>query len=202
MSFFTRPGLLTRSSRSSISSRRASSSRTRLRMYSLLMLRRRISATYSAWIWSMPKPIIRLGTTSASSSVSRMMRMALSMSSRIRLRPLRRWSLSRFLFRVKYTRRRTHSVRQEHHSSSRERTPMTRGVPATRTLKLQLTASWRVVDRKSLAMSFSGSTPRLRSMASFRPLRSVSSRMSLTSLSLPALMSSETLSMMFSVVVV
>ena len=79
---------------------------------------------------------------------------------------------------------------------------MTRGVPATRTLKLQLTASWRVVDRKSLAMSFSGSTPRLRSMASFRPLRSVSSRMSLTSLSLPALMSSETLSMMFSVVVV
>ena len=34
------------------------------------MLRSLISATYSAWIWSMPKPIIRLGTTSASFSVS------------------------------------------------------------------------------------------------------------------------------------
>ena len=38
-------------------------------IYSLLMLRRRISATYSAWTWSMPKPIIRLGTTSDRKSV-------------------------------------------------------------------------------------------------------------------------------------
>ena len=94
----------------------------------------------------MPKPIIRLGTTSASFSVSRMILMALSMSSRMRLRPLRRWSLSFFFPRVKYTRRRTHPVRQAHHSSSSSRTPRTLGVPAIRTLKLQEMESWRVVD--------------------------------------------------------
>ena len=84
-------------SSSSISRSSSSVSAVRLRMYSRLMLRSLISATNSAWIWSMPKPIIRLGTTSLSSSVLRMMAMALSMSSRIRSRPWRRWSLSFFL---------------------------------------------------------------------------------------------------------
>lgn len=67
-----------------------------------------------------------------------------------------------------------------------------------RMLKLQLTVSCRGVRRKSLVISFSGSAPRLRSMASFRPDRSVSSRMSLISLIFPALMSSATLSRMAS----
>ena len=67
---------------------------------------------------------------------------------------------------------------------------------------MQLMASWRVVDLKSLAMTLSGSVPRLRSMASFRPFKSVSSRMSLISFSFPALISSATLSKMASVVVV
>ena len=120
----------------------------------------------------------------------------------MRLRPWSRWSFSRFFPKEKFTRRRTHSVRHRHHSPMSSRTPMTRGIPPTRTLKLQLTVSWRVVARKSLAISFSGSTPRLRSMASFRPERSVSSRMSLISRSFPVLMSSATLSIMASVVVV
>ena len=46
-----------------------------------------------------------------------------------------------------------------------------------------------------------GRPPRLRSMVSLRPLRSVSSRMSAISLTLPDLMSSATLSMMASTVV-
>ena len=50
---------------------------------------------------AMPKPMIRLGTTSASSSVSRMMRMALSMSSRMRPRPLRRCSFSSLRLQMK-----------------------------------------------------------------------------------------------------
>ena len=145
---------------------------------------------------------MRLGTTSDSLSVSRMMAMALSMSSRMRSRPWSRWSFSFFFPREKNTRRRTHSVRQAHHSSRSSRTPITRGIPPTRTLKLQETESWRVVERKSFAMSLSGSTPRLRSTASLRPLRSVSSRMSLTSRSFPDLMSSATLSITASVVVV
>ena len=67
-----------------------------------------------------------------------------------------------------------------------------------RMLKLQLTVSCKGVSRKSLVISFSGSTLRLRSMASFRPDRSVSSRMSLISVIFPALMSSATLSRMAS----
>ena len=78
---------------------------------------------------------------------------------------------------------------------------MTRGIPAMRMLKLQLTVSCKGVRRNSLAISLSGSTPRFRSMASFRPLRSVSSRMSLISLTLPAFTSSATLSRMTSMVV-
>ena len=78
---------------------------------------------------------------------------------------------------------------------------MTRGLPAMRMLKLQAKLSHSGVSLKSFCMSFSGSVPRLRSMASFRPLRSVSSRMSAISRSLPAFTSSATLSMMASTVV-
>ena len=142
----------------------------------------------------MPKPIIRLGMTSASSSVSRMMAMALSMSSRMRFRPSSRCSFSFLRERMKYTRRLTHSVRHAIHSSSRALTPSTRGIPAMRMLKLQLKVSCKGVSLYSFCISFSGSTPRLRSMVSFRPLRSDSSRISLISLTLPAFTSSATLS--------
>ena len=193
-----RAGFFSVSSKSSISSASEAVSCTRLRMYSLLILRSLISATYSACTWSMPKPIIRLGTTSASSSVWRMISMALSMSSKMRLRPCSRCSFSCFLCRMKYTRRRTHSVRHASHSSNSSRTPRTLGIPAMRMLKLQLTVSCRGVRRKSFCMSLSGSAPRLRSTASFRPDRSVSSRISLISLIFPAFISSETLSRMAS----
>ena len=166
------------------------------------MFRRRISATYSACTLSMPKPIIRLGITSASSSVSRIIWMARSMSSRMRLRPLSRWSFSCFLRMMKKVRRRTPSIRQAVHSSKISPTPRTRGIPAMRMLKLQAKESWRGVARNSRDMSLSASVPRFRSMASLRPFRSVSSRMSEISLTLLALMSSATLSMMASTVVV
>ena len=52
------------------------------------------------------------------------------------------------------------------------------------------------------AISFSGSVPRLRSMAILRPERSVSSRTSAISRTLPVLTSSAILSMMASIVVV
>ena len=54
----------------------------------------------------------------------------------------------------------------------------------------------------SLVISLSGSTPRFKSMVSFRPLRSVSSRISEISRIFSALISSATLSMMASEVVV
>ena len=92
-------------------------------------------------------------------------------------------------------------MRQAVHSSRISRTPITRGMPAMRMLKLQDWESMSGVARNSLAMSLSGSVPRLRSMVSFRPERSVSSRMSAISLILPALMSSATLSIMASEVV-
>ena len=69
-------------------------------------------------------------------------------------------------------------------------------------LKLALKLSSSGVALNSFAISLSASTPRLRSSVSFRPFRSVSSRMSLISFSLPALTSSEILSMMASTVVV
>ena len=150
----------------------------------------------------MPKPSIRFGTTSASSSVLRMISMALSISSRICSRPFRRWSFSFFLFRSKYTRRLTQSMRQAVHSSRISPTPMTRGLPATRILKLQGKESISGVILKSFCMSLSGSTPRFKSMARRRPLRSVSSRISLISRIFPAVISSRTLSMMASEVVV
>ena len=197
-----RDGRASVSSKSSISASRDAVSSTRFRIYSRLMLRSLISATYSAWIWSMPKPIIRFGTTSASFSVSRMILMALSMSSRIFLRPFKRCSLSCRFLSMKYTRRLTLSVRHAHHSSKSSRTPITRGMPPIRTLKLHDAVSCSVVALKSFCISLSGSAPRFKSIVSLRPERSVSSRMSEISLTLPALMSSATLSMMASVVVV
>ena len=69
-------------------------------------------------------------------------------------------------------------------------------------LKLQLKLSSSGVSLNSLAIRRSWSTPRLRSSVSLRPFRSVSSRISLSSFSLPALASSAILSMMASTVVV
>ena len=194
--------LLSVSSSSAIACSSSSISDVRLRIYSLFILRSLISATYSAWILSMPKPIIRFGMTSLSSSVLRMISMALSMSRRIISRPLRRCSLSFFLVRSKYTRRRTHSILHAVHSPRISFTPMTLGFPATRILKLHGKLSISGVSLNSFCMSFSGSVPRLRSMASLRPLRSVSSRMSFISLILPAFISSATLSTIASEVVV
>ena len=79
---------------------------------------------------------------------------------------------------------------------------MTRGYPSTSTLKLQENESCNVVERNSFAMSSSGSTPRFRSMAMRRPERSVSSRMSAISRTLPSLESFTMRSMMTSVLVV
>ena len=191
-----------RSARSAMSFSSCSVSAVRFRIYSLLMLRRRMSATYSAWTLSSWKPSIRLGTTMASFSVPRMMVMALSMSRRMAPRPRRRWSFSSFCLRVNWADRRTQSDRQAVHRSRISPTPMTLGMPSTKMLKLQAKESCSGVMRKSFCMSLSGSVPRFRSMASFRPDRSVSSRMSATSRTLPSLMSSATLSRMASAVVV
>ena len=98
-------------------------------------------------------------------------------------------------------RRLTQSVRQAVHSARISPTPMTRGIPAMRILKLQAKLSCRGVIRKSFCISFSGSTPRFKSMVSFRPPRSVSSRISEISRIFPALISSATLSIMTSVAV-
>ena len=200
--FLTLRRLCSTSSRSAMSFSSSSVSAVRRRIYSRLILRSFISATYSACIWSIPKPTIRFGTTSASSSVPRMISIARSMSSRMRSRPCRRCSFSFFFSSSWYTRRRTHSVRHAVHSSRISATPITRGLPPTRMLKLQEKLSCSVVSRKSFCISFSGSTPRLSSMAIFRPPRSVSSRMSFISRILPALISSAALSIMASVVVV
>ena len=70
------------------------------------------------------------------------------------------------------------------------------------TLKLHEAVSCSVVERNSFCMSLSGSVPRFKSIVSLRPERSVSSRISEISLTLPALMSSATLSMIASLVVV
>ena len=93
-------------------------------------------------------------------------------------------------------------TRQAVHSSRISRTPMTRGVPPMSTLKLQPKESISGVIFISLRISFSGSAPRFRSMAIFRPFRPDSSRMSEISRILPCLIRSVTLSMMASVVVV
>ena len=115
------------SSSSAISPSSLAMSLVRLRMYSSLMLRSLSSATNSAWVSSMSKPFIRLGTTSASSLVPRMMAMALSMSSRIASRPCSRCRRSDFLPRSKLMRRRVDAIRHLTHSCRIWRTPITRG---------------------------------------------------------------------------
>ena len=115
------------SSSSAISPSSLAMSLVRLRMYSSLMLRSLSSATNSAWVSSISKPRIRLGTTSASSLVPRMMAMALSMSSKIASRPCSRCRRSDFLPRSKLMRRRVDSIRHLTHSCRIWRTPITRG---------------------------------------------------------------------------
>ena len=58
-------------------------------------------------------------------------------------RPWRRWSFSCFCWRVNWAPRRTQSDRQAVHRSRISPTPMTLGIPSTRTLKLQAKESWR-----------------------------------------------------------
>ena len=101
---------------SAISASSRSISFVRFKIYSSLMLRSFSSATNSAWTSSIPKPFIKLGTTSLSSFVLRIMAIALSISSRIASRPCRRCSRSVFLFRSKFMRRRVDSMRHATHS--------------------------------------------------------------------------------------
>ena len=173
-----------------------------LMMYSSLILRSLISATNSAWTWSIPKPFMRLGTTSHSSFVPRMIAIALSISSRMASRPCSRCRRSVFLSKSKFMRRRVDSTRQATHSFKISRTPMTRGYPSTSTLKLHENESCSVVERNSFAISCSGSVPLFKSMAMRRPERSVSSRISAISRTLPSLESFTMRSMMTSVLVV
>ena len=63
-----------------------------------------------------------------------------------------------FLVNSQKTRRLTHSVRQAVHSSRISRTPMTRGMPAMRILKLHEKLSISVVCLNSFAISLSGSS--------------------------------------------
>ena len=197
MIVLTRVLLARMASSSSMSFSSVSISCVRFKMYSLLRWRSLISATYSAWISSMPKPIIRLGTTSSSSAVSRTMRTALSISSKISLSPLNRCSLSFFLLKSKWVRRLTHSTRKAVHSSKSSRTPSTRGTPAIRTLKLQAKLSSSGVILYRRCISLSGSAPRFKSIVIFRPSKPVSSRTSAISLILPAF----TISIIFSMIV-
>ena len=69
-------------------------------------------------------------------------------------------------------------------------------------MKLHENESCNVVDLNSFAISISGSTPRFRSMAMRRPDRSVSSRISAISRTLPSFDSFTMRSMMISVFVV
>ena len=88
------------------------------------------------------------------------------------------------------------------HSPNISRTPITRGMPEMRILKLHGKLSSSGVMRNSFCITLSASCPRLRSMVSLRPLRSVSSRMSLISFTRPDFTSSAILSIMASIVVV
>ena len=82
------------------------------------------------------------------------------------------------------------------------RTPSTLGCPAISTLKLQAKLSSSGVALYRRAISLSGSWPRFKSIVSFKPFRSVSSRISEISRILPSLTNSVILSMMASTVVV
>ena len=81
-------------------------------------------------------------------------------------------------------------------------TPNTFGIPSISTLKLQLKVSSSVVSLKSFSITILGSAERFKSIVSFKPERSVSSRTSEISLILPCLTASSILSIIASIVVV
>ncbi len=171
-------------------------------IYSRLKWRSLISATYSACALSMPKPIIRLGTTSASSSVLRTMATALSMSSSMALSPLSRWSFSSFLSDSNCVLLRTQPARKSVHAANMPLMPSTFGTPFMSILKLHEKLSSSGVSLKRRHISFSGSLPLLRSMVIFRPSSPVSSRTSDISRILPCFARSIIFSTIASTVVV
>ena len=150
----------------------------------------------------MPKPDIRFGTTFASSAVSRTIFTALSISSKIACKPLSKCNLSCFFFKSKCVLRRTHSTRKATHSSRSSLIPITFGIPATKTLKLQEKVSSSVVILNRRCINLSGSTPRFKSIVIFKPSKPVSSLMSEISFNFPCFTKSTTFSTMTSMVVV
>ena len=150
----------------------------------------------------MPKPIIRFGTTSASSSVSRIIFIALSISSSIFLRPVSRWSFSFFLASSNFVFLFTQVILKSVHCSSISATPITFGIPPTRMLKLQEKTSCKGVILNSFFITASLSCPRFKSIVILRPDKSDSSRTSEISFSLPSFTCSTILSIIASIVVV
>ena len=171
------------------------------KMYCLLMLRSLISATNSACSSSMPKPVMRLGITSASSSVSLMILIALSISRRITARPSKRCSLFFIFARLKLSSLHTQVLLHLSHSSRIWAIPITLGEPSMRMLKLHEKVSSSFVNLKSFVMSCSWSVPLLQSIVILRPSRSVSSRISAISLAFLLLTRSAMLSMIASTLV-
>ncbi len=95
-----------------------------------------------------------------------------------------------------------HCILKSIHASSIPFTPRTCGTPSIRTLKLQLKLSSSGVSLYSLFINVSGSAERLMSSVIFSPLRSVSSRTSVTSFIFPDFTKSATVSIIASAVVV
>ena len=95
-----------------------------------------------------------------------------------------------------------HSSLKAIHSVMISLTPITFGVSAIKTLKLQEKVSSRGVKRKSFLIRLSGFEPRLRSIVIFSPSRPVSSLTSEISLILPSLTSAAIFSIITSLVVV
>ena len=201
MSLFIFASLERRALRSAMSETRSLISCILLRMYSLFMLRSFISATNSACGSSISKPDIRLGTTIASTSVFRIIDIALSISRRIFESPCNKWSFVFFLSRSYFVRRFMQSIRKRTHSLSMPLIPNVCGLPSISRLKLQLKESQSGVSENSFVIIISGSAERFISIAILRPLRSVSSRMSVMSRILPDLTRSITLSIIVSILV-
>ena len=188
--------------RSAISSTSSLISCIRFNIYSLLIFLSFISATYSACFWSISKPEIRLGTTMASTSVLRIISIALSMSNSIFDRPCRRWSFALFLSISNFRRRFTQSIRKRIHSDNIPFIPSVFGLPSIRRLKLQLKESHKGVMLNNFAIIISASALFLISIAILRPFKSVSSRTSVISLILPLLTKDIILSIIDSIFVV
>ena len=200
--FFILRGLSRISSMSAMSLFKSLISSSLLSIYSLFIWRSLISATYSACTSSMPKPIIKLGTTSDSSAVSRIIFIALSISKSIFCKPKSKCSFSRFFPKSKAILRFMQLVLKSVHSLSISRTPITLGVPSISTLKLQAKESCKGVSLNSFCIRASGSTRFFKSKASFKPERSVSSLKSDISFILPNLTKSTIRSIIASTVVV